>query len=116
MLLERDCRLSLSLEEVLRNAIQADIPDLGVDLAVRKRWPGYRPGIRRWEPLDYPNSPWISCQTGTAGDQRSQMVHVNLLDGSLLVDGQPMGDQLPSTITHNPVYCMIFGDVRTFQL
>ena len=116
ILQERDRRLSHTLEEVLKNAIQADTPDLGVDLAVQKRWPGYRPGIRRWEPLDCPNSPWISCHTGATGDQQSQKVHVNLLDGSLVVDGQPIGDRLPSAITDHPVYRIIFGDVRAFQL
>jgi hypothetical protein len=113
LLLERDRRLSYALEEVLRNAIQADTPDLSVDLAVRKSWPGYWPGTRRWEPLDYPNSHWITCQTGENRDQGSQVVHVNLLDGSLLVDGWPIGERLPSVITEHPMYHTIFGDVHT---
>ncbi|KAF8550398.1 hypothetical protein OG21DRAFT_1514065 [Imleria badia] len=111
-LLERDCRLSHALEGTLKNAIQADIPDLGVDLAVRKRWPGYRPGIRRWEPLDCQNSSWLTCQTKETRDQRSQIVHVNLLDGSLLVDGRPLGERLPSAIMNHPVYRVIFGDLN----
>lgn len=114
VLLERDCRLSHTLEGVLKDAIQADIPDLGIDLAVRKSWPGYRPGTRRWKPLDHPNSHWIACQTGETDDRRSQMVHVNLLDGSLLVDGRPIGERLPSAITEHSVYRVIFGDVRAF--
>ena len=112
MLLDRDCRLSHALEGVLRDAIQADTPDLGIDLAVRKSWPGYQPGTRRWKPLDHPNSHWLACQTGETDNRRSQMVHVNLLDGSLLVDGRPIGERLPSAITKHSVYRVIFGNVR----
>ncbi|KAF8550407.1 hypothetical protein OG21DRAFT_1446652 [Imleria badia] len=115
LLLEQDRHLSHALEEVLRNAIQADIPDLGVDLAVRRRWPGYRPGTRRWKPLDYPDSHWIACQTAVTEGQRPQIVHVNLLDGSLLVDGRPIGGRLPDAITGHPVYRVIFRD-RNFEV
>ncbi|KAF8129296.1 hypothetical protein EV363DRAFT_1451295 [Boletus edulis] len=87
VLLERDRHLSYALEEVLRNAILADATNFGVDLAVSKGWPGYRPG------------------TG-----HSQLVQVNLLDGSALVDGWRVGERLPSTITGHPVYRVIFGD------
>ena len=47
-LLERDRRLGLVLEGALRDAIQADVSDMGVDLAVRKVWSGYCAGPRRW--------------------------------------------------------------------
>ena len=114
VLLERDHRLAHALEKVLINAIQADTPDSGIDLAVRKSWPGHRPGTRRWKALDPLNSHWIECQTGTTRGQQSQIVHVNLLDGSLLVDGWRIGERLPSAITKDPVYSVIFGDVRAF--
>lgn len=44
------------------------------------------------------------------------MVHINLLDGSLLVDGKPisMGNNLPGYVTSNSTYRELFGDVRGY--
>ncbi|KAF8546980.1 hypothetical protein OG21DRAFT_1607573 [Imleria badia] len=93
-LLERNHRLGLILEGALRNAIQADVSDVGVDLAVRKVWSGYRAGSHRWKPCQ--DAHWISCETPATSDRCSQTVQVNILDGSLLVDGKPIGDRLPA--------------------
>ena len=41
------------------------------------------------------------------------MVHFNLLDGSLLVNGKPLG-RLPNEIQRHPLYNLIFGEVRLF--
>ena len=106
--------MSHALEIVLRDTINADIPDLGVDLVVCKHWSGYWPGSCQWKPLDYPDSHWIACQTAATKVQRSQMVHVNLLNGLLLVDGWPIGERLLRAVTGHPVYRVIFGDVQTF--
>ena len=113
MLLDRDRRLSLILEESLRDAIQADTTDLGVDRAIQLVWPGFRPGLRRWESLQPPNSRWLVCETAATRDRDSQLVHVNMLDGSLLVDGKPIsvGSKLPSVVTRDSMYLDLFGDV-----
>ncbi|KAH0834166.1 hypothetical protein J3R83DRAFT_11472 [Lanmaoa asiatica] len=42
-------------------------------------------------------------------DQCSQVVHFNVLDGSLLVNGKPLG-RLPNEIQRHPLYNLIFGD------
>lgn len=114
LLLERDRRLSLTLEGVLRDLIQADVSDRGIDLAVRKIWSGYRPGPRRWQLLPHPNSHWLTCETAATGTGRSQKVHLNLLDGTLLVDSKPL-DGLPREIREQRTYKRIFGDVRTYS-
>ena len=110
LLLDRDRRLSLVLSNVVSNVIQADSSDEGIDLAVGWVWPEYRPGSK-WTPLKNPNSRWLSCKTASTSDQSSQVVHFNLLDGSLLVNGQPLG-RLPNHILHHPLYNLIFGEVR----
>ena len=117
MLLDRNRRLSLILEGRLRDAIQADPTDLGVDRAVEMVWPGYRPSPSRWEPLQSPNSQWLVCETASTAEGCSQMVHINLLDGSLLVDGKPisMGNNLPSYVTSNSTYRELFGYVRGYH-
>ena len=110
MLLNRNRRLSLILEESLRDAIQAKRPiqasstsGLGVDYAVQMVWPQYRPSTCGWSPQS-PNSEWLVTE-----DRRSQTVHVNLLDGSILVDGKLIGNKLPKDITENSIYQELFG-------
>ena len=110
-LLNHSRRLSLVLESSLKDAIQADTTDLGVDRAVQVVWPGYRPSPRRWRSLQPPNSRWLLCETAPTSERCSQKVHVNLLDGSLLVDGKPISDKLPSDVTSDPIYRELFGEV-----
>ncbi|KAG6369458.1 hypothetical protein JVT61DRAFT_14828 [Boletus reticuloceps] len=88
--------------------MQADWSDRGVDLAVSRVWPDYRPGSE-WSPLPDPNSRFISCTTASTTSQCSQTVHFNLLDGTLLVDGKPLS-RLPSAIVQHPLYILIFGE------
>ncbi|KAF8434572.1 hypothetical protein L210DRAFT_3649069 [Boletus edulis BED1] len=110
VLLNRDCRLSLVLEGSLRNAIEADASDIGVDRAVQMVWPGYRPSPCRWKALESPNSQWLVCETApTNRDKHSQSVHINLLNGALLVDGRPIGIELPSAVTSDKGYQSLFG-------
>ena len=110
LLLDRDRRLSLTLESVVSDVVQADSSDRGINLAVGWVWPEYRPGSK-WTPLQNPNSRWFSCTTAPTTGQSSQLVQFNLLDGSLLVNGKPLG-RLPSEILRHPLYNLIFGEVR----
>ena len=110
LLLDRDRRLSLALEGVLSDFIQADSSDQGIDFAVGWVWPEYRPGSK-WTPLQDTNSRWFSCRTSRTNGQSSQVVYLNLLDGSLLVSGKPLG-RLPNEILRHPLYNLIFGEVR----
>ena len=109
LLLDRDHRLSLALEDILRDLIQTDFGDEGIDRAIRRIWHDYRPGSE-WTPLHNPDSRWVSCTTASTADQRSQRAYLNLLDGSLLVDGKPLG-RLPAEILRHPLYNLIFGEV-----
>jgi hypothetical protein len=112
LLLERDRRLSFTLEGVLRDAILADASDYGVDLAVSKIFAIYQPGTDRWEPMQYPNTRWLTCKAEATADQLARTVHLNLLNGALQVDGQPLGG-LPHRFMESPEWQQIFRDVRT---
>ena len=90
----------------MRDVILADVSDYGVDLAVGKIFASYQPGAQRWEQLQYPNARWLTCRTEGIVDQPSRTVHINLLDGELLVVGQPLGG-LPRDVRE------CFRDVRT---
>ncbi|KAG9310892.1 hypothetical protein JVU11DRAFT_8750 [Chiua virens] len=107
LLLDRDRRLSLTLESVLCDIIRTKHGNQGIDCAVSSVWSSYRSGSK-WTLLPHSNSPWIWCKTAPTLDQCSQAVHFNLRDGSLLVDGTPMG-RLPSEIMRHPLYSHIFG-------
>ena len=108
VLFERDQRLAPVLAVVLRDLILADVSDRGIDLAVRDVWPGYRPGSGRWELLQDRGSHRFKCRTAKADNRHSQTVEVDLVDGSLLADGLPLGG-LPAKIRRHPIYLQIFG-------
>ena len=105
-LIGRDNRLFLALEEILADVILADVSDYGVDLAVGKIFASYQPGTQSWGQLQHPNTRWLTSKTEATADQPSQIVHINLLDGELRLNGQPLGG-LPRELRE------IFRDVCT---
>lgn len=110
LLFARDRCLSLALDEILRDVILADASDYGIDLAISRIFMSYRPGARRWEPLQYPNDRWLACETEAMMDQPFQTLHVNLLNGELRVAGQPLGS-FPDRIKDSAEFRPIFHDV-----
>ncbi|KAG9311471.1 hypothetical protein JVU11DRAFT_8586 [Chiua virens] len=102
--------LSLTHAEAIKDAIEGDESDLGIDLAIRKVWPGYRPCARRWESFPNPNSPWLVSTTGETRNRPSQTILIHLLDGCLLLDGKSIYTRLPYSILHHPTYHQVFGD------
>lgn len=107
-----DPRLSLTLEETLRDVILADASDYGVDLAVGKISVIYQPGTQRWEQLEYPNARWLTCTDDTTVDKPSQTVHINLFNGELRVNGRLLGG-LPREAWASPECQQVFRDVCT---
>ena len=95
ILLDQDRHLSLAIEEVLKDIILSDPSDYGIDLAVGKVFACYRPGARWWEHLQDPNTRWLMCSTA---DQPLRTVHINLLDGTLRVDGLLLGNFLRESL------------------
>ena len=75
----------------MADVIVGDVSDYGVDLAVSKIFTSYQPGAKRWKRLRHPNSRWLTCKTKATVDQPSQTVHINLLGGTLRVNGQLLG-------------------------
>ncbi|KAG8733067.1 hypothetical protein FRC10_000456, partial [Ceratobasidium sp. 414] len=104
-LLARDRRLAHKLLPVMLEKIR-DVPRL-LDDSVHRDWNGYRPGSSGWVALPAPNSRWVSTTTAATSAGVSQQVHLNLLEGSLLVDGQPLG-RLPRNYVTHPTYIRLF--------
>ena len=109
--LRRDRRLSIALENILRDVILADPSDYGIDLAVARIFQRYRPGTRKWE-LQYLEGCWLVCEPRVAEDKCIRRVHVNLHNGLLVVDDQPWCN-LPYGIRNHPGFEKLFYDVRT---
>ncbi|PBL01452.1 hypothetical protein ARMGADRAFT_1073734 [Armillaria gallica] len=105
-LLRRSERLSHFIEPYLQNKVSDIAHQQGVDFAVTSIWPAYR--ATHWTVLDSPNHRWISTLTAVDASQQSQLVHLNLLTGLLLINGKPLG-RLPQNITSHPTYGRIFG-------
>lgn len=108
MLLYRDRRLSHFLEPWLCRRVCED--RIGLDQAITAIWTGYRPGSE-WQKLTSPNDRWLASSTRLPNGQISQYVHLNLLEGRLLINGKPLG-RLPLSILNNPLYIRLFGKVR----
>ncbi|OJA12487.1 hypothetical protein AZE42_08795 [Rhizopogon vesiculosus] len=106
LMLERDKRCCHALEAAVRQ--RAELHRGGIDDAVAKIWGSYRPGTL-WKALPASNSRWLVSHTAPSSSQSSQIVHFNLINGCLLVDGKQLG-RLPSMIVQHPTYQTIFRD------
>ncbi len=103
-LLNRHHRLTHFLESFLHEVVRSN--PMAFDQGVTRLWPGFcRETSSNWHMLPSPNSRWISCTV-----EGGQEVHFNLLTGSLLVGGHPLG-RLPQKITQHTTYGRVLGAV-----
>lgn len=109
-LLDRDRRLSHALETHFHQRIQAS--PAGLEQGVSAYWSDYKRGAVWWRTLPIPDNRWLEVHTAPDSDI-AQIVHLNFLDGALLVDGKPLA-RLPKSFTSHPTYIRIFGAV-SFQ-
>ncbi|KZV61296.1 hypothetical protein PENSPDRAFT_693529 [Peniophora sp. CONT] len=103
-LLRRHERVLHRLETVLRADIIAD--SSGLHRAVASLWPTYRVDGSPWSVSPAPNERQVHHSFHAQGVP--QLVHLDLLTGTLLVNGQPLG-RLPTTITRDSTFRRIFG-------
>ncbi|KAG5729437.1 hypothetical protein E4T56_gene6157, partial [Termitomyces sp. T112] len=105
--LTRNRRMSQKLAPAIWDRIQAS--RTGIDDSILAVWSDYRPGSD-WKQLPAPNKHWMTSTIldSTSTDIQSR-VHYNLLDGSLLIDGQPLG-RLPPSIIHHSTYIRLLGN------
>ncbi|CZR56441.1 uncharacterized protein PAC_06329 [Phialocephala subalpina] len=105
-LLRRFSRKSHTLEPILKKQIVAS-PD-GINKAVGRMWAGYEPGTR-WVVVEAPNDRWLTTHTADSDNVSSTAVHFNMLTGSLLINGLPLG-RLPREYESHSTYLRIFGN------
>lgn len=109
LFLARDRRLSQELASTVWTRCQAS--RTGIDNSILAIWSGYRPGSD-WRQLSEEKEHWLTTTTSRASESTESRVHYNVLDGSLLINGKPLG-RLPVSIVSHPTYVRLLGDVRT---
>ena len=77
-----------------------------IDIAIGKRWLGYRPG-QGWHSRSGKAQHWVSATTSSHSDAASQIVQYSLLSGELRVDGLPLS-RLPSPFEQHAMYKVLF--------
>lgn len=107
MLLRRYWRLSYVLEPLLRKRILGVCN--GLDRTIGRLWAGYVPGSP-WTTLEIPSERWLVTEISNEGGPSSMLVHYNLLEGSLLVNGSPL-TRLPRSYESHPTFRRLFGEV-----
>lgn len=110
-LASRDRRMSLRLEPILHEICRKDHSVLHD--AVLMAWEGYLPGTT-WQPLSSPADRWWTTETKTGQGLSSRVVHLNIVEGTLLIDGR-VADQLPSEYTSHSSYKELLGDQVCIQ-
>lgn len=108
MLIARDRRLATLTASLLLEQVQ-ETPEI-LNMSIRTLWPGYGASSAGWTKLPSPNSCWVTTTTAATPDGIIQRVHLDLLEGRLLIDGNPLG-RLPQEYVGHPVYTRLFGQV-----
>jgi hypothetical protein len=106
-MLERHEKLCHLLEPILSEKILAE--RRGIDSTLRRVWAGYCPG-RPWATVESPSERWLVTKTSTERGFSPMIVHYNVLDGSLLVNGLPL-TRLPRHYELHCTYRRLFGEV-----
>ena len=100
----RHRRLLHFLEPFLRKGVQTN--PSGFDHGLASLWPSFRrQASSNWQVLPSPNARWIFCIA-----ESGQEVHYNMLNGELLIGGNPLG-RLPQNIIKHSTYASILGTV-----
>ena len=105
-IVERDIVLS---GELAKQIISLTLDnDRGLEDAVRYIWQGFRRDpLLRWRQIG-DHSSWITCSTFVQnGNDQTCYVHLDLLDGSFLVNGKTLGT-LPKDIRQHKLYQRVF--------
>ncbi|KAH0579582.1 hypothetical protein H2248_002433 [Termitomyces sp. 'cryptogamus'] len=110
LFLARDRRISRRLAPIIWDKINNS--RAGLDDAILRIWKDYRRHCGSdWKSLPAPNERWLisDLSVNAKSTIHYKMIHYNLFNGTLLIDGKPLG-RLPSSITGHPTYVRLLGD------
>ena len=110
-----DLKLVQCLEPQLRRAIQSS--NNAVNQAVNSVWADAEGQLTRefssWNFLSDSHDGWVNARSISIDGLLEQSVYFNIFDGTLLIDGQPLG-RLPDEYAKDEFFCQIFGN-RVFM-
>ena len=105
LLISRDRRLAWKLEQMVRDAIMEG--NDGINSAIRHVWAACPNGLQ-W--IGFEECSWLTNNTSVSMSDQSQKISLDVLDGSLLVNGKPLG-RLPLRFQQDSLFTYIFGGV-----
>ncbi|KAI9771414.1 MAG: hypothetical protein M1839_002804 [Geoglossum umbratile] len=109
----RDLKMVYRLRSLLRESLNASPESLMS--AINTAWPGSEGGLPRTSSglsfLPPPNEWWTELTINATPQTLQQTIHYHLLEGHLLVDGQPLG-KLPSKHRKSVILKQLFGNQR----
>ncbi|KAJ7483159.1 hypothetical protein FB451DRAFT_1028934 [Mycena latifolia] len=109
-LLQRDTLISAEAFSHLVGAISRSGD--GIDAAIQGVWHGFDRHAKRWRKV---GKRWMMCETLGSPHRQMRAIYLNLLDGSMLVDGRAQGT-LPKEITRHPMYRTLFPNRATMDI
>jgi hypothetical protein len=102
-LLQRDNFLSTTVVEHLTAAISRN--GEGLDDAIHSVWEGFSRNVL--QPWRMVGARWVMCLTPASPDNQARHVYLNIVDGSLLIDGKTQGN-LPKDILGHSLFRALF--------
>jgi Protein of unknown function (DUF3638) len=108
-----DLKMVRRIQFMLRQCIQASTSSL--EIAISNVWPQAEGEVSRsyasFQFLEPPNEWWIQLTINATRENNQQTIHYHLLEGHLLIDGQPLG-RLPAIHREALVLQQLFGEQR----
>ncbi|KAM3450666.1 hypothetical protein MY3296_005937 [Beauveria thailandica] len=80
-----------------------------LDMALRKTWSAY-PGRATWKAATDPYGQWMTTDIRATETDMLLHIHLNLLTGELLVNGNPLS-RLPARYEQHSMYADLFGKI-----
>jgi hypothetical protein len=109
--LVRDIRMVHKMEGKIRESITACNQSMAE--AINKVWPEPEGAAARkfaqWHFQPSPNNRWVTSETLASQGTMQQRVDYNIIEGTFLVDGRPLG-KLPEEYNKDEFFRYVFGD------
>ncbi|KAI1495818.1 hypothetical protein F5X99DRAFT_422623 [Biscogniauxia marginata] len=110
-MLIRDTKMAYHMQPLLRTAITTHPASVGEGILTSWSDSSSSAAISfsSWNFLASPHNRWVVATATRGWFHSSQVVHCNIIEGHLLVDGKPRG-KLPSEIRNSKAVGLMFGD------
>ncbi|RVD83243.1 uncharacterized protein DFL_007638 [Arthrobotrys flagrans] len=109
LLLEKNRRFSVRVESFIQKKLQSKEGNTILTSAIEKILPG-KMICGTWQQLIAPATRWWALRSCASTDKAVTVVHLNILEGKLLVNGKPNG-RLPLNYFTHETYKTLLGNI-----